>query len=308
MAMDIDPTNDYAFRLSFSCPENKLALIGLLNSILQLPSPIEDIQFENPFNLREFKDGKETILDVHAIDQNKNIFIVEMQFSNSASLEKRLVYYASDTYARQMSKGVRYDSLKPVYVVCITNRPPNPSQTEGHYFYQLRDESSRRVLTGAIEIHIVILGNYTVEEKDLPYVSNLERWIFWFKRARYYEFAEITRLLPDPSIVQATKALQKIQEKREDHLMYDLEEKNRRDKIWLIEGAMNQGLAQGREEGREEGRAEAAREGEIKLIELLQLAVGEDRYTKEELGKLKLESLSEISKQLEAKLKSRGQG
>ena len=50
MALGIKPTVDFAFKKIFGSPENVRALIGLLNAILRLPSPITDVEILNPFN------------------------------------------------------------------------------------------------------------------------------------------------------------------------------------------------------------------------------------------------------------------
>jgi hypothetical protein len=54
----IRPTNDFAFKKTFGSPENKLALISLLNAILTLPVPIVDVTIENPYNLQDFQNDK----------------------------------------------------------------------------------------------------------------------------------------------------------------------------------------------------------------------------------------------------------
>ena len=43
---------------------SKMALISLLNAILDLPSLIVDVTIVNPYNLQDFKDDKLSILDV----------------------------------------------------------------------------------------------------------------------------------------------------------------------------------------------------------------------------------------------------
>ncbi len=43
MLIGIRPINDFAFKKTFGSPENKLALISLLNAILGLPKPIVDV-------------------------------------------------------------------------------------------------------------------------------------------------------------------------------------------------------------------------------------------------------------------------
>ena len=65
----IRPTNDFAFKKTFGSPENKVALISLLNAILTLPVPIVDVTIENPYNLQDFQNDKLSILDIRAVDQ-----------------------------------------------------------------------------------------------------------------------------------------------------------------------------------------------------------------------------------------------
>ena len=83
MPIGIRPTNDFAFKKTFGSPENKVALISLLNAILALPSPISDVTIENPYNLQDFHDDKLSILDVKATDEWGAIYDIEMQLTYS---------------------------------------------------------------------------------------------------------------------------------------------------------------------------------------------------------------------------------
>ncbi len=48
MPLGINPTVDFAFKKVFGSPENIPVLIGLLNSILDLPRPIAHVEILNP--------------------------------------------------------------------------------------------------------------------------------------------------------------------------------------------------------------------------------------------------------------------
>lgn len=99
MPIGIRPINDFAFKKTFGSPENKLALISLLNAILDRKSPIVDVTIENPFNLQDFQDDKLSILDIRAVDQTGAIYDVEMQLSNFSGLVQRIVFYGCEIYA-----------------------------------------------------------------------------------------------------------------------------------------------------------------------------------------------------------------
>ena len=45
---------DFAFKKIFGKLGNEICLVSLLNSILDLPRPIESMQYLNPFSLKEF--------------------------------------------------------------------------------------------------------------------------------------------------------------------------------------------------------------------------------------------------------------
>jgi len=102
----IRPTNDFAFKKTFGSPENKLALISLLNAILTLPVPIVDVTIENPYNLQDFQNDKLSILDIRAVDQRGAIYDVEMQLSTHSGLVKRIVFYGCEVYAGQLKAGM----------------------------------------------------------------------------------------------------------------------------------------------------------------------------------------------------------
>jgi hypothetical protein len=57
MPLGIRPINDFAFKKTFGTAENRVALISLLNAILDPKSPIVEVTIENPHNLQDFREG-----------------------------------------------------------------------------------------------------------------------------------------------------------------------------------------------------------------------------------------------------------
>ena len=87
----IRPWVDFAFRKIFGKPSNEICLISLLNSVLDLPHPIQSVQFQNPFSLKDFHNDKLVCMDVKATDQRDRVLIVEIQIVVQSSLSKRAV-------------------------------------------------------------------------------------------------------------------------------------------------------------------------------------------------------------------------
>ena len=69
---------DFAFKMIFGSPENSIALIGLLNAILELERPITEVTILNPFNRKEFETDKFIVLDIKARDSAGRLFNIEM--------------------------------------------------------------------------------------------------------------------------------------------------------------------------------------------------------------------------------------
>lgn len=74
-----DPKVDFAFKHVFGREQNKLALMSLLDAVLQPEAgqTIESLELLNPFNDREALDEKLSILDIKARDQSGRQFNIE---------------------------------------------------------------------------------------------------------------------------------------------------------------------------------------------------------------------------------------
>jgi predicted transposase/invertase (TIGR01784 family) len=68
MPLGIKPTVDFAFKKIFGSPENVPVLVGLLNAILRLASPIVQAEILNPFSYQDFAEDKLVVLDIRARD------------------------------------------------------------------------------------------------------------------------------------------------------------------------------------------------------------------------------------------------
>ena len=293
MKLGISPINDFAFAKTFARPENKVALISLLNAILRLDQPIEDVTIRNPFNYQDFADDKLTILDIKAIDTRDRIFNVEMQLSAHQGLVERIVYYGCEVYTDQLRKGDSFSELNPVFAICILNGTLWSENPKVHHRFRMTDQEAGRVLSDTIEIHMLELGWYNLTEKDLESANSAERWLYWLLNAHQYEAERLRKLFPEPGVQAATESLVEIHEKTKDKAMYDAQERARRDYKWAIESSMKQ------------AKLEGQIKGEIKLIQALQSILLVPQSTTEELSQLPLEQLEKLTAELQDKAQNR---
>ena len=94
----ISPRVDLAFKKIFGVEENKDLLISLINSIVSQDDQVSDITLLNPYNPKNFRQDKLSILDVKATNQDGKRFNIEIQISDEADYDKRALYYWAKLY------------------------------------------------------------------------------------------------------------------------------------------------------------------------------------------------------------------
>ncbi len=77
----IDPKIDCVFKALLGAEDNQQLLIHFLNAMLsgELAAPITEVTILNPYNEREFRTDKLSIVDVKARDQAQQSYQIEIQ-------------------------------------------------------------------------------------------------------------------------------------------------------------------------------------------------------------------------------------
>ena len=119
----LDPKNDFAFKKIFGTEKNKDILIHFINDMLGFTGDkkIETVSFLKPNMDPDILSKKQSILDVLCADQKGRQYIVEMQVAKTTGFEKRAQYYAAKAYGNQLNQGEKYEKLKEVIFVAITD-------------------------------------------------------------------------------------------------------------------------------------------------------------------------------------------
>jgi predicted transposase/invertase (TIGR01784 family) len=298
MILGIRPIVDFAFAKVFVSPQNKFILIAFLNAFFDLPDPIVDLVIENPINLKDFENDKLSILDIKATDSKGRIFNIEMQLSLHTGFLKRIVYYGTLLYSRQLTKGDDYDSLRPVYSIAIARNRLWADSKQVHHRFRLIDDLASRVMNDTIEFHTVELENYTLTEAELADASAADRWLYLLLYAQDYEPVRLKELFPELEFLAAIDTLIEISEKTEDRAMYDERENAIRDYNWIMKSA--------RREGHEEGHKEGHKEGRIELIRTLQLLANRTPITDDEAAPMNDDAIAQMIEELKSCLRNRG--
>ena len=258
---------DFAFKMIFGSPENSVALIGLLNAILELEHPITEVTILNPFSRKEFETDKFMVLDIKARDSAGRLFNIEMQISLHPGLMQRMVYYVSELYTDQLSEGDDYTKLNTTISICLLLNNLFHDSDQAHHRFQLMDEKSGRKLDRTIEVHTVELQKIQFDETTISNASRFAQWCWLIVNAHKYTADDLRRMFPDLEFQPAIRCLETISSKTEDKAMHDHRDKVQRDYDWMLSTVRTQGIEQGREEGLEEGIERGREEGTIQTLQ-----------------------------------------
>ena len=251
-----DPKNDLAFKKIFGDQSKSQTLIGFLNTMLELPSPIESIQIATPYQVPDIKELKNTLLDVLATDEKGRQFVVEMQVESDESFGKRAIYYTAKNYVNQIKVAEEYRTLKPVYFLGILNFNLFDGASPITRHIIINQEEGRHDLK-ELEWNFVELQKFTKKEENLE--SIVDKWIFFFNNAENLEV--IPRDTNDLSLESAYNTASTYTWSKEELRVYDhmgLQKGSRKN-------ALEDSFKNGKQEGREEGERDALSKVVLKM-------------------------------------------
>ena len=266
LAPFVNLRSDVGFKAVFADRNNKDILIGVLNQILPPEARIEDIkEYSDREQRRDVPYGKKTVLDLVCVDRDDRTFVVEMQASEEDFFFERCVYYASGLYHLELSDGVRYKGLRPVYVVSFLNyrlRHDDESLWDTDHFISHWRFTEKRTGMVADQTISVIFVEMTLFTKTLEEcVTEFDRLFYIFKNSdgfqRIPEWIEeaggISRRLAEACEVAAFD--------KEKKLKYEIDKMNEWDILAQREFAERKGLEEGLQKGLQKGLREGREEG-----------------------------------------------
>lgn len=258
--------SDVGFKAVFADRNNKDILIGVLNQILPPEARIEDIkEYSDREQRRDVPYGKKTVLDLVCVDRDDRTFVVEMQASEEDFFFERCVYYASGLYHLELSDGVRYKGLRPVYVVSFLNyrlRHDDESLWDTDHFISHWRFTEKRTGMVADQTISVIFVEMTLFTKTLEEcVTEFDRLFYIFKNSEGFqripewieEAGGISRRLAEACEVAAFD--------KEKKLKYEIDKMNEWDILAQKEYAVRKGLEEGLQKGLQKGLREGREEG-----------------------------------------------
>ncbi len=251
----ISPRVDIAFKKIFGVEENKDLLISLINSIVSKEDQIESVTLLNPYNPRNHKDSKLSILDIKAEGHDGKKFNIEIQISDEADYDKRALYYWAKLYTEQIGISDKYAKLSKTIGIHILNFMSVPEAKDYHNVFRIKAEDAGIKCFEDLELHTIELTKFTGADNDdmLSRVKTaLELWLAFLTRHDLFNKDNMPESSEGKNICKALDVLECMNFTRDEREIYDGHMK------WLmVEAATLRKHGETcREEGREEGREE----------------------------------------------------
>ncbi len=259
---NISPRVDIAFKKIFGVEENKDLLISLINSIVSVADQVSDVTLLNPYNPKNFRNDKLSILDIKALGTDGKRFNIEIQITDEADYDKRALYYWAKLYTEQLKIAEDYSTLSKAIGIHILNFTSIPLAQKYHNVFHITEKDTGIVYFKDLELHTIELKKFTnnsnEELKDiaLKVKNSLDMWSAFLTRNDLLRIDNLPEGLNNPSLKKAIKVLDVMnftpeeREAYEDHLKWLRIEAN------TLKKATAKAEAKGREEGRVEGKVE----------------------------------------------------
>ena len=262
----ITPRVDLAFKKIFGVEENKDLLISLINSIVSKADQVTGVTLLNPYNPKNFKHDKLSILDIKAEGVDGKRFNIEIQISDEADYDKRALYYWAKLYTEQLKSSQDYSTLSKAIGIHILNFTSIPQVDKYHNVFHITEKDSGLLYFKDLELHTIELNKFTKNSDDklsdiiAKVKSTLDMWVAFLTRHDLLNKDNLPKELDDASLKKALTVLdvmnfsQEEREAYEDHLKW----------LRIEANTLKKYEQKGREEGREEGIKIGEARGETK--------------------------------------------
>lgn len=276
MTEKIDPRVDLAFKKIFGVEENKDLLISLINSIVGKEDQVREVTLLNPYNPRNFKQDKLSILDIKAKGERGKRFNIEVQIGDEADYDKRALYYWAKLYTEQLKITEDYSLLSKAIGIHILNFTSIPSVDKYHNVFHITERESGVLYFKDLELHTIELKKFAQDPREeLSAIisrikDSLDIWVTFLTRHDLLNREQLPTAFNKPALKKALGVLDVMsldeneREIYEGHLKWLRIEANTLKK-YETKG-FERGLEQGKAEGIQEGLARGLQKGKRELI------------------------------------------
>ena len=192
----LNKKNDCFVRYLFSDKGNENIVLDFINGVMIDSNfkTFSNVEILNPFNLKKYLDGKESIVDVKCITEDNEIVIIEIQLQGNQYFIGRSLYYWANSYSSLLNKSDNYTKLAPVIGMNILDFTVFNDIKDFHSCYLLKEIKHNKILTDHCMLHYIELPKFNLNDFE-----NKEKIITWIK---FFKGENMSNLIKENNIFE----------------------------------------------------------------------------------------------------------
>jgi len=233
---------DVVFRLFFADERNAEDLKNLLKSILSLPEDdYNEIEIADPHLLPDYVGDKLAVIDIKLYTKSRKVIHIEIQLQVTPAMRERIVFYDAKLITEQMGSGDRYDEIRKVISIIITDEMFIPDSPRYHHRFTFYDPDAGVEFSDTVEIHSIELPKLPDDTDGTP----LYDWAKFIAAETEEELEMIAER--NPQVGKAVVRLRALSADERARDMLERREKGERDFQMFLDYAERRGHAKASE-------------------------------------------------------------
>ena len=223
----LNPRVNLAFKKIFGSEGNQDILISFINSVVSEDYKVISLELMNPYNSKNFKDDKGSILDIKAKGADGKYFDIEIQISDEGDYDKRALLYWAKLYSDQLRAGDNYSDLKTAIGIHILNFNCIPNNNKYNNKWVIAEADSGQHYFEDFTIYTIELNKFTQQENEdfrqmLPRIqTSLDRWSAFLTKASSLDRNNLPKEMDDLCIKRALDVLTVVSLNDEERAVYE---------------------------------------------------------------------------------------
>ena len=241
----LSPKIDVVFHMLFGEQKHERITKKLIEDVIG--EKVETIELEKtPYLWGEQVNDKVGIIDIRAKINNKNPIDIEMQIADERNIEKRILFYWSKLYLKQLKEGEKYKDLnRSISIIFLDYKIEKLEQLPIHTKWQIKEsENGKTILTKDLEIHIIEMPKIKEKLEE----GSLKKWILFLENPEGEETKKMAE--NEKEIKEAIETLEEISSDEAKERMAELRQKYIMDRAEELETAEEKGIKKGAEKER----------------------------------------------------------
>ena len=188
---------------------------------------VSELTLLNPYNAKDFKDQKLSILDIKAKGLCGKRFNIEIQISDEADYDKRALFYWAKMYTEQLKVAEDYGSLSKAIGIHILNFISIPETKRYHNVFHITEKDSGFLYFKDLELHTIELKKFSADpEEPLSELlskikTSLDRWLAFLTRHDLLVRDNLPKVLDDRNLQKALSVLEVMNFNAQEQEMYE---------------------------------------------------------------------------------------